>query len=128
MTHSTPHTPGRETSGHTGAGLIGSLDTGLEAGPEGQALKDDARERDARAEQSGHDHATDALARDPGEGDGADLGRLAGNARGGDAVPPGASDVSGPGQLAGSSGGERGVAGINDADRSSRDHGNSLQD
>jgi hypothetical protein len=47
MTSTTPRTPGRETSGHTGAGLIGDLHTGIEAGAEARDATERARARDA---------------------------------------------------------------------------------
>lgn len=132
MTTTTPRDPGRRTSGHTGAGLIGSLETGLEAGPEGQAAKDRARERDLHQGDQGGGDTT--FAGGPGTTTPRGVSRIGSGTTGlnnyspGSDLSAGAGDASGPGQLAGSSGGERASAGTNDPDRSSRDHRNSLED
>jgi hypothetical protein len=131
MTTNTPQQPGRETSGHTGAGLIGSLDTGLEAGPEGQAAKDRARER-ARREDDAGDGGDATFAGGPGTTPPRGVSRIGSGTTGLNNYSPGSDLSAGPdspmnrGQLAGAGGGERASAGINDADRSSGDHGNSL--
>lgn len=123
-----PHT-GRETSGHTGAGLIGSLDTGIEAGPEGQALKDRARDRNMQPGEAGGD-AT--FAGGPGTSTPQGVSRIGSGTTGLNNYSPG-SDLSAGAdspinrsQMAGTSGGERASAGIDDANRSSRDHGTRL--
>lgn len=128
MNTNSPSQPGRATSGHTGAGLVGSLDTGLDAGPEGQALKDAARQRDA-----GHADGGDAsVAGGPGTATAQGVSRIGSGTTGLNNYSPGSDLTAGPdspmnrGQIAGESGGERASAGINDANRSSRDHGNSL--
>lgn len=130
MNTHTPSQPGRDTSGHTGAGLVGSLDTGLDAGPEGQALKDAARRRDA---QRGADGGGDAsVAGGPGTATPQGVSRIGSGTTGLNNYSPGSDLTAGAdspmnrGQMAGESGGERASAGTRDADRSSRDHGNSL--
>ena len=131
MTTNTPRTPGRETSGHTGAGLIGHLDTGIDAGPEGQAAKDRARER---AMQHGDlaDGGDTSVAGGPGTSTPLGVSRIGSGTTGLNNYSPGSDLAAGAdspmnrGQLAGESGGERASAGINDAERSSRDDRSSL--
>lgn len=131
MTTPTPHPPGRETSGHTGAGLIGDLRTGIDAGREGRDARERALEREAEGGASG-DGGDTSVAGGPGTSTPAGVSRIGSGTTGLNNYSPG-SDLSarltpdvGEGSLAGTSGGERATAGINDANRSSRDHGNSL--
>lgn len=131
MTSNTPHPPGRETSGHTGAGLIGDLRTGIDAGREGREAQERALERDAAGGAPG-DGGDASVAGGPGTSTSAGVSRIGSGTTGLNNYSPG-SDLSarltpdaGDGSLAGSSGGERASAGINDANRSSRDHGSSL--
>lgn len=131
MTHTTPQQPGRPTSGHTGAGLIGDLDTGIEAGREGREATERALERDMQAgDEQGGDTT---VAGGPGTSTPAGISRIGSGTTGLNNYSPG-SDLSGldspmnRGQIAGESGGERASAGTNDANRSSRDHGNTLDD
>lgn len=128
MNNGTHQQPGRETSGHTGAGLIGSLDTGMDAGPEGQALKERAREAGTQAHAGGDA----SVAGGPGTSTPQGVSRIGSGTTGLNNYSPGSDLSAGPdspmnrGQLAGTGGGERASAGTNDADRSSRDDGNSL--
>lgn len=130
MTTNTPHPPGRETSGHTGAGLIGDLRTGIDAGREGREARERALEREAGdTDSQGGDTS---VAGGPGTSTPAGVSRIGSGTTGLNNYSPG-SDLSarltpdaGEGSLAGTTGGERASAGINDANRSSRDHGSSL--
>jgi hypothetical protein len=132
MTTPTPHQPGRPTSGHTGAGLIGSLDTGIDAGPDGQALKDRARERDTQDDGARAGDTTTAGG--PGTSTPGGVSRIGSGTTGLNNYSPGSDlsagsgigESSGAGQLAGASGGERASAGINDPNRSSKDDDASL--
>lgn len=127
MTNTTPRQPGRETSGHTGAGLIGDLDTGIEAGREGREAIDRAIERDARG---GDAHTAGGPRTSTPQG----VSRIGSGTTGLNNYSPGSDLSAGPdspmnrGQIAGESGGERASAGTDDANRSSRDHGNTLDD
>ena len=131
MSMNTPRLPGRETSGHTGAGLIGHLDTGIDAGPEGQAAKEEARARELRREDAG-DGGDTSVAGGPGTSTPRGVSRIGSGTTGlnnyspGSDLSAGADSQMNRGQLAGESGGERASAGINDADRSSRDDRGSL--
>lgn len=133
MTTNTPHPPGRETSGHTGAGLIGDLQTGIGAGREGREARERAMQREAEG-GANHDDGDASVAGGPGTSTPAGVSRIGSGTTGLNNYSPG-SDLSarltpeaGDGSLAGTRGGERASAGINDANRSSRDHGNSLDD
>lgn len=132
MTHTTPQQPGRPTSGHTGAGLIGDLDTGIDAGRESREATDRARERAMQAGDAQDGDTT--VAGGPGMSTPAGISRIGSGTTGLNNYSPGSDLAAGPdspmnrGQLAGTSGGERASAGTNDANRSSRDHGNTLDD
>ena len=130
MTTNTPRQPGRPTSGHTGAGLIGDLDTGIDAGREGREAMDRARERDMHeGDEQGGDTS---VAGGPGTSTPSGISRIGSGTTGLNNYSPGSDLAAGAdspmnrGQIAGTSGGERASAGINDANRSSRDDGNSL--
>lgn len=130
MTSTTPRQPGRETSGHTGAGLIGDLRTGVDAGREARESTDRAHQREAA--RNAEDGGDTSVAGGPGTSTPAGVSRIGSGTTGlnnyspGSDLSAGLGTTSGAGSLAGASGGERASAGINDANRSSRDHDNSL--
>lgn len=130
MNTNTQPQPGPETSGHTGAGLIGDLRTGIDAGREAREATDRALEREAQRE-AGRDSDPEA-SRTVNEVEIAGAARTAasGGASARDAFPDplGTGAAADSGSLSGTSGGERASAGTNDANRSSRDHGNTLDD
>jgi hypothetical protein len=118
----TPHAPdapasgdradngGNDDAGYGGGNLVGSNTSGLES---------------AASAQSGTSH---------GEGTGTGksksdpIGSALAAERGDPAAGAGNDLSSGPGTLGATSGGERAAAGSGDLNRSSRDHGNSLDD
>lgn len=123
MNTNTPPQPGRETSGHTGAGLIGDLRTGIDAGREAREATDRALERDAR--RGSDPQASRSLGDVDLDGTAA---REVASPRDAFPDPLGTGAAADSGRLSGTSGGERASAGTNDANRSSHDHGNTLDD
>ena len=133
MSTNTPPPRGRETSGHTGAGLLGHLDTGIDAGPEGQAAKERARLRELQGAAPG-DGADSGVAGGPRTHTPAGVSRIGSGTTGLNNYSPGSDLGAGAdspmdrGQLAGRGGGERASAGIRDPNRASRDDRSSLDD
>ncbi|GAB2515502.1 hypothetical protein [Lysobacter humi (ex Lee et al. 2017)] len=124
MTRTPTNEPG--STGHgfnlSGGGLVGHKDAGLDSAREAAA-------REAAATQAQRDAARDgadtSVAGGPGTSTGPGISRVGSGTTGLNNYSPG-SDLSAGARLAGESGGERASAGINDADRASRDRGNDL--
>ena len=127
-----PHPPGPETSAHTGAGLIGDLRTGIDAGREAREATERAHEREADRGPAS-DGGDASVAGGPGTSTPGGVSRIGSGTTGLNNYSPG-SDLSarvdpgaGEGSMNGTSGGERASAGTAAANRSSRDHQNSLE-
>lgn len=102
-----------DDGGYGNGSLVGSDRSGLKSAIEARQAVDAAR---ARA-----DDASDVS-------EDADLGRLADTSGTNAMLGTSADSSAGPGTLGDSFGGTRALAGRNDADRDSRDGGNSLQE
>jgi hypothetical protein len=99
-----------EDAGYGGGNLVGSSTSGIESAASAQA-------------GTSHGDAGNAAA-----GDDQPIGSALAGSGDGDTAGAGSAAESGPGTLGAASGGERAAAGQADANRSSRDHGNSLDD